>query len=807
MTLRNLFSIAAACAALTLGLQAQQSAKPAPKTATAKPTADPHRALVDRYCVTCHNQRAKTANLMFDTMDLAKVGEDAVIWERAARKLKAGMMPPPGARQPAPAELKSFVGWLETSLDSAAAKNPNPGRVALHRLNRTEYANAVKDILGVEADPSTLLPVDDISDGFDNIANVLKVSPSFIDQYIGAARQVTAMAIGTKTDKPVTASLRGAAADQSQYVEGLPLGTRGGFVTSHLFPADGEYEFTIPGLAGAGYAQGMEYKHRVILTIDGEKVFDKEVGGEDDLKFIDQKQAPAVAEVGGRFRKIRIPLEAGVHKVGAAFVARGMAESDDLLQSFTPGAGINRIPRISGLDVVGPYNPANRIEAASHAKIFICKPPDPREEQACANRIFTNIAKKAFRRPVTDKDVASAMAFFKDGRTRGDFDAGVQNGLVAILSSPKFLYRAEAVPANVKPGQLYRINDLELASRLSFFLWSQSPDDTLIDLAAEGKLSNPLVLDAQVKRMLADPRAKALVSNFAFQWLNMGRISEIDPDPVQFPGFDRTLRTALITELQMFLESIIKEDRPATEMLTGNYTFVNERLAKHYDIPNIRGSQFRRITLADTNRWGLLGKGAVLMVTSYPNRTAPVLRGAWILERILGTPPSPPPPNVEAFPENKEGAKVLSVRQRMEEHRKNPSCNACHGIMDPLGFALENYDAVGEWRTMDRWAGVPIDSSGKLVDGTPVSGPADLRIALAAKQDQFVRTLAEKLTMYALGRQVEATDMPVIRRMVGSVAKNNYRFSSLVTAIVKSEPFQMKRADTPADALAENIKK
>jgi hypothetical protein len=758
----------------------------------------PQRALLDRYCVTCHNERLKTAGVTFDTMDLSHVETGARIWEEAVRKLRGGLMPPPGMPSPEAETKASFISWLENSLDRAAAKSPNPGRVALHRLNRAEYASTIEEILAVHVDPSNLLPVDDISDGFDNIANVLKVSPSFLEQYISAARLVTATAVGNPAATPVKASLKPAAGnDQSQHIEGLPLGTRGGFLDEYVFPADGEYEFSIGGLAGAGYVQGMEYEHRVILTIDGVRVFENHVGGEEDLKLIDQKQAPAVAQVKARFEKIRVPVKAGPHKVGVAFVSRGMAESDDILESFIPGTGIERIPRASSVEVAGPYNPEGISDTLSRRKIFVCRPPDPREELPCANRILSNIARQAFRRPITDRDLAAPLAFFKQGRARGSFETGIQDGLTAILASPKFLYRSETVPANLKPGSLYRISDLELASRLSFFLWSRNPDDKLIDLAAEGKLSQPAVLAQQAKRMLADPGSKSLVTNFAFEWLNMRGIADLDPDPVQFPGFDRSLRAAFLKELELFVQSIIDEDRSVIDLLTANYTFVNERLAKHYRIPNVLGSQFRRVTLSDPNRWGLLGKGGVLMVTSYPNRTAPVLRGAWVLERILGTPPSPPPPNVEAFPETKEGAKVLTVRERMEQHRKQASCNACHGIMDPLGFALENFDAVGEWRTVDRYAGTPIDSSGKLVDGTPVSGPVDLRAALTKNPEQFVQTFTEKLMMYALGRRVEYYDMPVVRRIVREAARDQYRFSSIVMGIVKSEPFQMKQVENP----------
>ncbi len=762
----------------------------------AETAAAPQRAFLDRYCVTCHNQRAKTAGIMFDKMDLANVSVDAKTWEEAVRKLRGGLMPPPGARQPESGERKTFFAALENSLDDAAAKNPNPGRVALHRLNRTEYANEIASILGVQVDVNSILPADDTADGFDNIANVLKVSPSFLEQYISAARLATAKAIGNPAARPISVSLRPpTGADQGIHVEGLPLGTRGGFVSEYTFPADGEYEFTINGLANAFYMLGMEYRHRVILTVDGAKVFESHVGGEEDMKSIDQHQAPAVAAIRKRFEKIRVEVKAGPHQVGVTFVSRGMAESDNTLQSFVPGAGIDRLPRTTGVDLTGPFHPTGIGDTPSRTRIFVCRPQDPREELPCANRILSEVARQAFRRPVTKDDLATPVAFFKDGRQRGSFDAGIQNALTAILSSPKFLYRAEEASAEAEPGAIYRIKGLELASRLSYFLWSQHPDDTLIDLATTGKLSDPVVLEQQVRRMLADSRSQSLVTNFDYQWLNMKGITEMDPDPALFPGFDTNLRAAFFEELKLFAQSIINEDRNVVDLLTANYTFVNERLARHYDIPGITGNQFRRVTLADPNRWGLLGKGGVLMATSYGNRTAPVLRGAYILERILGTPPSPPPANVGALPDAKAGAPAHTVRELMEQHRKNPSCNACHGIMDPLGFALENYDAVGAWRTVDRLAGTPIDASGKLADGTPVSGPADLREALTKNSQQFVQTVTEKLMTYALGRRLEYYDMPVVRQIVRDAARNQYRFSAIAMGIAKSAPFQMRQTD------------
>ncbi len=762
--------------------------KGSPQTATAGSTGG--RALLDKYCVTCHNQRAKTANLTFDLMDLSHISNDAAIWERAVRKLRGGMMPPPGMPRPDAAAVDSFVTWLEDSLDQAAAANPNPGSVSLHRLNRAEYANAIKELLAVDVDAAALLPTDDISNGFDNIASVLKVSPSFLDQYITAARAVTKQAIGAPASSdPVRVALRGGTVDPSVLYGpgGVPLGTRGAMLVEHLFPADGEYEFSMGGGGGGGGRGGR----------GGGGAGGRGGGGgadpEGNVVTLDGVKVPLTG---------RVFVNAGLHKVGVGTPARSFIESESALQSFIPGAagpayggaGGRGGGGAAGVTVNGPFNPTGaRIEIPSRARIFVCHPPDKNEELSCANTILSNIARRAFRRPVTDKDLAAPLAFFKDGRTTGDFEAAIQNGLMAILSSPKFLYRVEFPPENLKAGATYRIGDLDLASRLSFFLTSSIPDDELLKTAEQGKLKDPKVFEQQVRRLLASPQSNTLVTNFAFQWLKVREMNALDPDPLVYPNFDASLRNAFRREIELFVESIIREDRSATDLLTADYTFVNERLAMHYGIPNVRGDVFRRVTLPDSTRWGLLGKGAILMVTSYPNRTAPVLRGAFILENITGTPPSPPPPNVEAFKENKEGEKALTVRQIMEQHRANPSCNACHGVMDPLGFALENFDTIGAWRTKDKYARTIIDTAGKLVDGTTVSGPADLRQALMKHPEVFVQTMTEKLLMYALGRNLEYYDMPAVRKIVRDAARDNYRFSSIVMGIVNSAPFQMRK--------------
>ncbi|HEY2844183.1 MAG TPA: DUF1592 domain-containing protein [Bryobacteraceae bacterium] len=756
-------------------LDAQQKSTPANAAAA--------RALLDKYCVTCHNQRLKTANLTFDLMDLSHVSADGAVWEKAVRKLRGGMMPPPGVPRPDLTAVDSFVSWLETSLDQAAAASPNPGLVPLHRINRIEYANSMRDLFGIEVDAAALLPADDISDGFDNIANVLKVSPSFLDQYISAARAVAIQAIGKPLPSDaVRVTLRGTPADPAD----LPLGTRGGTVAAYLFPADGEYEFRMGGDAaggrggrgGRGAAPAVEAES--VITLDGVKI----------------------STLG------RISVKAGMHKIAVSTPARSFIENETLLQSFVPGgAGVayggagGRGGAGPALTVNGPFNSTgNRLDSVSRQRIYVCHPPDAAEEAACASRIFTKIAHRAFRRPVTDRDVAAPLAFFKEARKSGDFEKGIEGGLIAILASPKFLYRAEIPPQNVAAGSLYRISDLELASRLSFFLWSSIPDAELLAAAEQGKLKDPAILEQEVKRMLAAPQAQSLVTNFAFQWLRVREMNAFEPDPILYPSFDAGLRRAFQREMELFISSVFHDDRSALDLLNGNYTFANERLALHYGIPNVRGDQFRRVTLDDPNRWGLLGKGAILMVTSYPNRTAPVLRGAFILESIAGTPPSPPPPNVEAFKENKEGEKAKTIREIMEQHRANPSCNACHGVMDPLGFAFENYDSIGTWRTKDKYARTLIDSAGKLVDGTPVNGPADVRQALMKHPDQFVQTMTEKLLTYGLGRRLEYYDMPGVRKIVRDAGRDNYRFSSIIMGIIRSAPFQMgvKGSETAA---------
>jgi mono/diheme cytochrome c family protein len=767
-----------------------------------QPNATQQWALFGKYCTDCHNRDDYTAQIAFDKMTPESIAAEPEIFEAAVRKLRGGQMPPPGAQQFDVDTRRQWVGWLEHTLDAAAVQKPAPGRVALHRLNRTEYANAVADLLALQIDVKALLPKDDESDGFDNVANVLKVSPSFLEQYIAAARVISEMAIGdakAKRDSRVYYMKPGT--NQNYHVEGMPLGTRGGMLVEHMFPADGQYQFDIGGLARARYVEGLEYRHKLILTIDGVKVFENEIGGREDVAAVDLRQAAAVAELNGRFERIRVPVTAGPHKVGATFVARTMAESDAVLQPFVPGGGEVGIIegeesplKIQRLEINGPFDASGVSDTPSRKRVFACHPKTVAEELPCAREIVQRLTRSAFRRPVTDGDLKTPLEFYAAAREIGDFEQGVRSALMVVLASPEFLYRFSSPPADLAPGATYALDDFDLASRLSFFLWSSVPDEELLGLAGQHKLRDSQVIEAQVKRMLADPRAEALVTSFAQQWLHIRNVREIVPDPVLFPGYTPNLGDALAREIDLFVGSVFLEDKSVLELLNGKYTFVNEPLALHYGIDGVRGDNLRRVELKDPNRWGLFGKGGILMTTSYPNRTAPVLRGAWILESITGTPPASPPPNVPALVENQDGEQPRTVRERLEQHRKNPACIGCHGVMDPLGFALENFDAVGAWRDLDHETATPIDASGQLADGRKVNGPTQLRDALLTDPPQFVQTLAAKLLGYALGRGVEYYDMPVVRQIVRDAKRQNYRVSAILAGIATSEPFRFSTA-------------
>ncbi|HEY1899753.1 MAG TPA: DUF1592 domain-containing protein [Steroidobacteraceae bacterium] len=748
-------------------------------------------ALLGR-CSKCHNSEDWAGGIAFDTMATDNIPANAEVWEKVVRKLRGRLMPPPGAAQPDQPTIDSFVGFLENSLDHAPPADP--GNVSLHRLNRTEYAREIKRILALDIDPATALPNDVSSDGFDNIAAVLRTSPTFLDEFITAARNISRQAIGRVSAKPSSRAYRAGAGLQLEHQEGLPLGTRGGMLVTHYFPADGEYNFNIRDFyfGGAGYITKIDAPHTVVMTIDDVPVFEATVGGPDDQKAVDQRQAAAADELQNRFNHIRVHIKAGPHQVGVAFVERSYAESDSPLQPIAELPEMERYPTIPGFDVSGPFNVTGVGDTESRRRIFICHPASAAEEEPCARRILGNLASQAFRRPLTAADLEPPMRFYAMGRQVGDFEAGIESGLTSILSSTKFLFRAEPAPEGIDPGTVYRLNDMQLASRLSFFLWSEGPDQQLIDLAAAGTLHAPVILDAQIHRMLLDPRSRSLVTNFAFQWLNIPKIDVIEPDPVLYPDFTPDLRAAFREEMRLFLDSVLRSDRSVLDLLGSDHTFLNETLARHYGVPNILGDQFREVRLTDPNRFGLLGKGAVLMATSYGNRTAPVLRGAYILENITGTPPEAPPPGVAALKETEPGKAAETVRVRLERHRQNPSCNACHGVMDPLGFALENYDVVGSWRDQDRDAGSAIDSHGQLADGTHVASPAQLRQALLRRPDQFVQTLTEKLMTFALGRAVTYPDMPTVRAIVHRAAADHYRFEAIVAGIVASDAFEMR---------------
>ena len=783
---------------------ATRAQSPAPATTSA--TAGlPDQALVQKYCATCHNDRARTGGVSFEGVSVAEAGTHSEIWEKALVKLRGGMMPPQGMPRPDDTAMNAFIVALENTLDAQARKSPDPGFKPVHRLNRTEYGNAIRDLLDLEVDVADLLPADDESHGFDNIAGVLRVSPSLLEQYLSAAGKISSLAVGNDTDL-IRAGYRVPPDDsQEDHVEGLPLGTRGGLLFKHQFPQDAEYEFAVFLTRNiVGYMTGLEFPHQLEISIDGERVFLAQVGGEADNLASDKNMSETANLIDARL-KTRVKVSAGPHMVGVTFVRRNAAESDEPLQQHERNHDLqdmNGLPLIDHLNVTGPHNPTGPGDTPSRRRIFTCglssatgpaesRRSSPRitaSEGGCARTILSTIARRAYRRPVTDADMAPIMALYAEGRKKGNFEEGIEQGLRLVIANPKFIFRTETSPA----AAMARVTDLELASRLSFFLWSSIPDDTLLNLAAQNRLSQPTVLSQQVRRMLADQKARALVENFASQWLLLRNLKNHVPTPGDFPNFDNELRQAFRRETAMFVESIIREDRSVLDLLNANYTFVNERLARHYRIPNVYGSHFRRVTLRQDERRGLLGQGSILTVTSYPNRTSPVLRGKYILENILGTPPSPPPPNVDTTLENKQGEEPKSVRALLEQHRRNPTCASCHRVMDPLGFALENFDGVGEWRVKE--TGGRIDSTGQMGTGAAVDGPVGLRKAILAQPEMFVRTLTDKLMTYGLGRGVEHKDKPIVRAVAREAAPQNYRFSSIVLGIVNSAPFQMKQA-------------
>jgi len=757
-----------------------------PIAATGQSTAG-QKAVLDRYCVTCHNDRLKTADLSLENIDLGHVPAGAPTWEKVVRKLRTGAMPPAGRPRPDKDAYSSMVNWLEGELDRDASAHPNPGRTeSLHRLNRAEFQNAVRDLLALDIDVAALLPADDMSYGFDNMAGVLKITPSLLERYLTAARQISRVAVGNPKLPPTAETFR-LKADlfQDAGFDELPIGTRGGTAIHYHFPLDGQYKIAVEPLGGGADS------HELEISVDGARVKVFTLGarrGQGGGQGYDSE---------GEALEVRVPVKAGPRVVGVTFVRKTSALVEGVREPFmvTHAEGDNRSqPAVGAVTITGPFEATGVSDTPSRERIFVCRPATRAAEAGCARQIVSGLARRAYRRPVSDSEIQVLLTFYNDGRAKDGFEGGIEAALRRLLVSPEFLFRVEADPQSVSSGSAYRLSDLELASRLSFFLWSSIPDDQLLDLATNGALRKPGVLEQQVKRMLSDPRAESLSKNFAGQWLYLRTIEGSTPDLYLFPNFSENLRRDFRKETELFFQSILSENRSVLDLITADYTFVNERLARHYGFPNVYGSHFRRVTIADENRRGLLGQGSILTVTSLADRTTVVGRGKWILENLLAAPPPPPPPNVPPLGENKGTGKVLSLRERMEQHRANPVCASCHARMDPLGFALENFDATGQWRAQEN--GKSVDSSAVLPDGTKFSGPAGLRNMLLSQPDALVTAVTEKLMLYGLGRGLEYYDAPAIRKIVREAAASHYGMQSLIVGIVKSTPFQMRRVET-----------
>jgi mono/diheme cytochrome c family protein len=763
---------------------------------SSRPDPEDAMATMRQYCADCHNDVDLTAELSFEGLSPENVAAHAEAYEKAVRKLRARVMPPPGEPQPESGDVDELVAWLETTLDANESIDRISDQVVLHRLNRREYENAIRDLLAVDIDGASLLPADEIAGGFDNIASALQVSPSFIEQYVIAAHSIAVEAVGRPDARAGGWTFDAGPGNQRSHVAGLPLGTRGGMVVEHNFPSDGEYVIDIADMVTHIWGNGMEFENPLVVTLDNAIVYEATIGGDDDARHYDQINDGAFDRVNVRLKGIRFTTTAGPHRVGVTFRRQSFAESDDRLQEFVPGGGQDRLYRVSSFQILGPYNPTGLSDTPSRKKIFVCHPDDGADPALCAEEIITALATRAYRRPIGEDDLGELLAYYHDGAGIGGFEEGIRSAVTGILASPWFLYRAEQVPPGLAPGETWALSDLELASKLSFFLWNSIPDDELLDLAISGTLDEPDVLNAQIDRLLADPRSETLASNFIYQWLDMRRLDEVVPDRDVFPyasGLGDP-REDYLTELELFADSIFRENRSVAELLSADHTFLNERTALNYGITTVKGDRFQRVTLDDTARFGLLGKGAVLMAAAYPNRTSPVLRGAFILKHLQGSPPPTPPQQVPALDEADIGTvEAKTVRELMAQHRENPTCFSCHAIMDPLGFALENFDATGIWRDRDRYAGVVIDASGELPDGTPVDGPDDLREALLRRPDQFVQTFVEGLLTYATGETLDYRDMPTVRRIVREAADDDYRFATIVRAIVASDQFRMRK--------------
>jgi hypothetical protein len=773
--------------------------------------------MVAKYCIGCHNKRNPLpagAPLALDGANFTDPGADATTWERVVKKLGVGAMPPQGSPTPGAAELTKFRASLIASLDAAATKKNNPGRFVLHRLNRLEYANAVRDLLGVTVDVTELLPSDSGDFGFDNIASALPTSPLLLERYLTAGLRIADAAVGDAHAEAGSATFTlSTVTTQRNHVEGLPLGTRGGMVVPYQFPADGEYVFSgrlLKTVAeGNVGVEGSETPHIFIVTVDGKQVFSAPVGGKEDHELA-KGNAPVPRDVfDKRMQSPHVKVTAGLHDVGFTFIERPGQEQNvwqPTLRDSQEAHNPSGLPRLRNGIIEGPYNPTGMADMPSRKRVFVCTPKAASQETACANEIIATVAKRAFRRPVTKVDTEAPLAMYrKEREAGGDFDAGIRTALARILTSPAFLFRSEQSPAALPAGAAHRVTELDLASRMSFFLWSSIPDDELLNLAIAGKLRAPGVIDQQVRRMIADPRADAFMNAFTGQWLQLRNLDKMTPDILMFPDFDENVRQAFRKETELFFASIVRENRSVLNLLNADYTFVNERLARHYGIPDVYGSHFRRVPVADPNRRGLLGQASILSMTSVANRTSPVLRGKYVISNLLNTPPLPPPAVVPDLSESAHEDRPSTVREQLERHRANPTCAMCHRNIDPIGFALEHFDAVGQWQAKTR-EGLAIDSGGMLPDGTKIDGPVALRNAMLARPDVFVGTVTEKLMIYALGRGLEPNDMPVVRGVVRGAAGQNYAMQAILQGIVRSAPFQMrtKLGDTGTPLRAAN---
>ncbi len=794
-----LYTLLCALPCLGFTLPSQAASQPA----TAEYARDGHQGwgMLKQYCSKCHNAVDWAGGVAFDTMNPQQVPANAKVWEAAVRKLSGRLMPPPGNPQPPQKQIDKFVGWLRGYLDAAdaAGDDPRAGHVSIQRLNRTQYGDSVQALLGVKVNVDDLLPVDTEVGGFDNIAAALGMSPTFLDEYIRAARVVAHLAVGEPAPKVAVTIVPATGTDPNPYHDGVPLGSRGGMAFNHDFPLDGLYKFTIQDLGVGLYTGAMETRSTVLLLVDNKVVFRGDLGGLKDLELADREGATGRAEIMARFANIPVHVTAGQHKVVVTFIERSEAESDEEVGGgFSFRGGGARLG--GGVQIAGPYGPTELSMTPSRRRIFICEPQASSEERPCAQKIASHLAQLAFRRPTTQDDLDALMPFYDHGAKKGGFNEGVEYIVAAILASPDFLYRTIVPTTNADDGKLHELTDLELASRLSFFLWDQGPDQELLDLAIAGKLSQPKVLDAEARRMLADPRAESLVTDFAFHWLDIDKMSSVVPDRQLFPTYTPQLGEDFTTEVKLFIGSILLDNQSVVGLLNARYTFLNERLARHYDIDNVYGTQFRRVELDDPVRWGLLGKAAVLMETSYANRTSPVRRGAWVLDKLMGTPPAQPPPNVNMNLDIMPGHKPTTVRARLALHRATPFCSQCHGVIDPYGLALENFDATGAWRTYDHIANEPIDAASVLPSGVPVRSVNDVRRILANNPGQFVDAMTDKLMMYALGRTLDYYDMPQVRAIARAAKKDDYRFDTIVLGIVNSDDFRMQAEPSAAGA-------